>query len=599
MSRSSRKLPSAPRAACLLSAGASLIWIPQAFVLARAVADAVSGAAFGAADLLVPAALFLVLALVRTGLDTLSVRLAATHAAAEKHRIRATVAATVAAWSPVDATRPPVGEVATLVGDQVESLEPFIVRYGPARFRVSVVPIVIALVVAWYAWAAALVLVLAFPFIPLLTSLIGMEARDRSKAQLAEVGTFTGVLLDKLAGLSTIRLFGAVDRTAEAIGTAGDGIRRRTMGVLALAFLSSAVIEVFSAIGVGLVAIFIGFSLLGWIDFGVTGAPLDLASGLFVLLLAPDFFQPLRDFSAAYHDKAAAEALMDRHDALIAPARPRLLRADPAPAAPPVVLTHAAPAAPTVTVHGLTVTAPGGAVMVADVSFEVSPGETVALWGPSGAGKSTVLAALAGLVAPSAGTITVGDDTLSPTTADAIRRRVAWIGQTPLTLSASLARNLTLAEPADRGPADPCALERAIADAGLGAFVARLPRGLATPIGEAGAGLSGGELRRLAVARALVADRPLVLADEPTADLDADTADAVRAGLLKAAAGRTLIVATHDPLLARQMDRVIRLAAPSAPPPPADPAAPQPAADPAPRAAAGRPVATEPAKGPA
>ncbi|WP_181706061.1 thiol reductant ABC exporter subunit CydD [Chthonobacter rhizosphaerae] len=543
-----RTIPTAPASARALSVAASLVWIPQAFVLAGAVAGVVEGRLAGMADVASAAGLFLLLAVLRAGLDAWSARIAAGFATREKRRLRRMIAETAAAWSPVDATRPAPGEIALLASDQVESLDPYLTRYGPARTRLMVVPLAIALVVAAVSWASALILLLAFPFIPLFTSLIGAEARDRSRAQLAEVGTFTGVLLDRLSGLTTIRLFGAVDRTAEAIADAGDRIRRRTMSVLALAFLSSAVIELFSSIAVALVAVWVGFTLLGWIGFGATLAPVDLATGLFVLFLAPDFFQPLRDFSAAYHDKAAADALDDRLEALVRPARAGIVgtggRAPTGDAGPP----------PAVTVEGLTVAAPDGAVLVEGVSLDVAAGERVALFGPSGSGKSTVLAAIAGLVAPSAGTVRLGGAAVDAATADAARGRIAWVGQAPLALAGSLERNLTLIAPGDRA-----AMDRALAAARLDGLVARLPRGLRTPLGETGAGLSGGELRRLAVARALLADRPLILADEPTADLDAETAEAVRGALAAAAEGRTLIVATHDPALARRMDRVIRL----------------------------------------
>ncbi|WP_181699605.1 thiol reductant ABC exporter subunit CydD [Chthonobacter albigriseus] len=543
-------MPTPPRLVLVLSAAAALVWIPQAWLLASALSDAALAAARGEPipSILPEILAFLALAALRIGLDTVSVHQAQRFASRARLEIRRTIAARAARWSPVDAGRPAAGEIATLAADQVEALEPYLVRYAPTRARMAVVPLVIAAVVAWHAWAAAVVLLVAAPFIPIFMSLIGAEARDRSRVQLSEIGTFTGTLLDRVSGLPTIRLFGAVPRVADHIAEVGDEIRRRTMAVLRLAFLSSAVLELFAAVGVALVAVYVGFSLLGWIGFGTTFAPLDLASGLFILLLAPDFFQPLRDFAAAYHDKAAADAFAARHRELMDEPRSRMLDPD----AGHVALLPAAP----IVVCDLSVRSPDtGVLMVEDVSFAVAPGERVALWGPSGAGKSTVLAALAGLVEPSSGSVEIAGEPLSPATVGAVRRSTAWIGQLPFLERRSLRRNLALANPG----APDSRLQEALGAVGLGPLLARLPHGLSTRLGIEGAGVSGGEARRIGLARALVADRPLILADEPTADLDAETAAAVRAALLATAAGRTLVVATHDPLLARAMDRIIRL----------------------------------------
>lgn len=534
-----------PPAAVAASVAASLIWIPQAFLLAGAVGGVAEAAQRGTELPAIAGAVagFLLLAVLRAVLDAAAVPIAQRAASGEKRRIRGAIAATVARWSPLAADRPASGEVAALAADQADALDPYLVRYWPARIRVMTVPFAIAAAVASVSWAAGVILLLAFPFVPLFTSLIGAQARDRSREQLAEVGTFTGVLLDRLAGLTTIRLFGAVDRVAADIERAGDGIRLRTMSVLRLAFLSSAVIELFSAVAVALVAVYVGFSLLGWVGFGTTFGPMTLATGLFVLLLAPDFFQPLRDFAGAYHDKASADAFADRSAALIGQPRTTIVGEG---------LPAAGGPAPAIRADDVTV-ALGETVLVRGARFSIAPGEHVALWGPSGSGKSTLLAALAGLVPLAAGRIAFGAGDMPP--GDGARALMAWVGQDPVMIAASLRANAALARP----DADPDEIRRALDTAELSAVVARMPRDLLTPLGERGLGLSGGEARRLAIARAILADRPLILADEPTAGLDAETAEAVRAALSAAARGRTLVVATHDPLLAAAMDRIIPL----------------------------------------
>lgn len=540
-------LPRPPRLVALLSVAAALIWIPQAYLLAGVVADVADAPA--EAEVVLPLVLFLALSMLRGFADAVSVRIAQVFAAKQRAAIRARIAEVAALWSPADTTRPAAGELAALAADQVEALEPYLTRYQPARVRMTVVPVVIALVVAPVSWAAALILVLAAPFIPVFMSLIGAEARDRSARQLDEVGTLTGHLLDRVSGLATIRLFRAEARAAARIAEAGEAIRKATMAVLRLAFLSSAVLELFSAVSVALVAVYVGFSLLGWINFGTTLAPLTLGSGLFILLLAPDFFQPFRDFASAYHDKAAADALAARLSDLVETPRPTLvsgLGGDALPAVPAV-------GEPVFAVRGVHVRHPGSdGPLLSDVAFEIRPGEHVAIWGASGAGKSTLLASLAGLMQAN-GEIRFSGRPLAPETIEAIRTQIAWVGQDPFLAARSLRHNVTLYGGTE---AD---VREALASVGLDRLTSRLPRGLATSLGEFGVGLSGGEARRLAVARALASGRPVILADEPTANLDAETADAVRAALVERAAGRTLIVATHDRRLAQRMDRVLTL----------------------------------------
>ncbi|MBH0238322.1 thiol reductant ABC exporter subunit CydD [Methylobrevis albus] len=549
----------ASRLATLLSVAAALVWIPQAFLLAVALGRALDAETTDpVAAMLWPVAGFLALALLRAGLDA-AAHLAATGTAIDaKVALRRRIAATVARWSPADSLRPPAGEIANLAADQIEAIEPYIVRYAPARTRMMVVPLAILAVTFTISWAAGLLLLLAGPIIPVFMSLIGAAARERSERQLGEIGGLTGVLLDRLSGLETLRLFGAVEASARAIADAGERIRSRTMSVLALAFLSSAVLEIFAAIGVGLIAVWVGFSLIGWIDFGTTLWPLTATSGLFVLLLAPEYFQPLRDFAAAYHDKASADAARARVADLVDAPRLSILGSvegtagRPARAAPPAVTVTA------LAVRGAT----DRAEMLASFDLDVAAGECIAVLGPSGTGKSTLLAAIAGLAPAAGGEIRIDGEAMTADIAQRLRRRMAWVGQDSALFQGSLAANLRFAAAPDVAAA---AIDDALALAACG-FVGRLPNGLATRIGADGSGLSGGEARRIALARAALGDADLLLADEPTAHLDAETAALVREGLLRLARGRTVIIATHDRTLAALADRVVEIGAPGEPP---------------------------------
>ena len=400
-----------------------------------------------------------------------------------------------------------------------------------------VVPIVIFVLALWSSWAVALILLVSGPLIPVFMALVGMAAKEASQRQMAEIGTLNDLLVERLSALVDIRLLGANETVLEGFSVQAGDLRKRTMAVLRVAFLSSTVLELFAAIGVAMVAVYVGFSLLGALEFGTWGGPLSPHTGIFLLLLAPEFYQPMRDLAAAWHDKASADAVFTELSEWSGIETPSLL--GQGGSASPL----AGPAS--VTLRGCAL--PGGGVLD---DIDVLPGEKVALMGASGTGKTSVLRMIAGLLSPVSGSVLVAGQLLDTTTADAWRARIGWMPQAPRFLNASLRHNLTLG----RGK-DP---SQALDLAAVGQVVAALPQGLNTRLGETGGGLSGGEARRITLARAIHGDPDVILADEPTADLDADTAAAVTSGLLaQADRGATLIVATHDSILAAKMDRVI------------------------------------------
>jgi ATP-binding cassette subfamily C protein CydD len=543
-----------PPIAVALSLAANLVWIPQALILADIVAAVSIGtdAELTGLSPIKLASIFALLLVARSVAEVGAFALSARTSVATKLDLRRKLIQAVLPWSPFDATRPPAGEIAALVVDQVETIDPFLVRYQIARFRMAVVPVAILVAILPVSWAVALMLAITGPVIPVFMALIGATARERSRRQLDEAGNLTGLLLDRLRGLATIRLLGAEGRVAAAIEASGERVRRTAMDLLSIAFLSSAALEFFATVGVAMVALYIGFYLLGWITFGATLTNFGLSGGLFMLLLAPDFFQPLRDFAAGYHDRAAVTGLAERTDDIFNVRRPSIVgRLD--------ATAHRhldRPFASSVDVRRLTVRLAGcERPLLKRANLAVAAGEHVAIMGPSGAGKSALLHAIAGLIEGAEGRVAIDGMFLTSDTAETLRRRMAWIGQEPYVRQTSLGRNLQLGDQLIDCERAADALEQAR----LAERVGRMQRQMQTPIGENGAGLSGGELRRLAIARAVLADAPVILADEPTADLDTVTADEVRSALLDAARGKTLIVATHDGNLARRMDRIVTL----------------------------------------
>ena len=501
----------------------------------------------------------------------------------------------LSARSPLDRSRLHAGTAASVLAEQAEAILPWLTRYHGAMWRVRLMPLVILLPVAWYSWAAATVLITAAPLIPLFMVLVGWRARAASEAQWLQMSSMNAFLLDRLRGLPTLRALGSVQATARRLRASAEDLRQRTMKVLRIAFLSSAVLELFSALGVAMVAAYVGFHVLGYLEFGAWGGRLTLGEGLFILLLAPSFFEPLRELAAVWHDRAAGVAAMDALERLNGNGLPLLdettnvrpgaggAAADSLssanhdqstpdavkPASAKAALVKAAsvkpastdPASPQRPAPGVRLTDLGFAFpdekpVFQGFSLEVRPGEHVALVGGSGTGKTVLMSLLAGLLVPTAGRIEIDGQTLAPDTVRALRERMAWMGQRAHVFAAPVRDNIALGRPS----VDDERVRQAITQARLDT-VAQAHPGIS--LGEGGTGLSGGEAARLALARLMAApEADLLLADEPTAHLDSETADQVAESLVTLARGRTLIVATHDPRLAARMDRVVQLPTP-------------------------------------
>ena len=530
---------------------AALFWIPQAALLALAVQGLAAGQGLGAVQL--PALGILLLGGLRAACEAWGARRTFGRARAQLSALRAQAASALAGGSPLDRCRAASGRAASVLGEQAEALVPYLVRYQPARWRVMVVPLLIVLVVASLSWIAALVLLVAAPLIPVFMAIVGWRAKAASEAQMVEMGGMNAFLLDRLRGLATLRALDAVDATAVRLGEAAQSLRRRTMAVLRIAFLSSALLELFSALGVAMVAAYVGFHLLGTLGFGAWGRQLSLGEGLFVLLLAPAFFEPLRELSAVWHDRAAGEAALQSLE--------RLQRSElPLPGANALVARAATGAAsvgsaPAIAVHGLHFAWPGEQAeeVFAGCELRIAAGEHVAITGASGAGKTALLSLLAGLLPVTRGEIFIGGVPLSDRTVTALRQRMAWMGQKPHVFAGSIETNVALGRAGVGTPQ----VATAMRFASLETVAQAHP---AVALGEGGSGLSGGEAVRLALARIAVHPHAdLLLVDEPTAHLDTETAGRVADALLALAQGKTLVVATHDPVLAARMNRVVCL----------------------------------------
>lgn len=537
-----------PSGVALLHASLPLIWIAQAALIAHAVAQFDAGVS----GTLLPALGIALLAVLRALLEAWCERRLFDHARVRLSAWRDRGLRALTQRSPLDRAKAPAGEAASAIAEQAEALLPWLTRYRSAMLRARLVPFAILVPVAWLSWASALVLLVAAPLIPLFMAIVGWRAQEAGRQHWKELGNMHAYLLDRLRGLPTLRALGAVQTSAATLQAQGNTLRNKAMRVLRIAFLSSAVLELFSALGVAMVAVYIGFHLLGHLEFGTWNGALTLSEGLFVLLLAPAFFEPLRELSAVWHDRASGQAAMEtleslcRQDSMLSLA-PRWTGEERRRESGSIV-DHAHPLG--VEVRGLCFRFPGQPDLFNGFELDVAPGEHVAIVGPSGAGKSVLLALIAGLLAPRQGSIAFPDH--RGDTGHALPR-MGWLDQNPHVFGAAVARNISLSRP----QADSGAVARAISLAGLSDVAQARPH---NTLGEQGRGLSAGEIRRLGLARlAADPDLQLLLADEPTANLDRITAEETIEALLAVAQGKTLIVATHDPELMRRVDRVIRI----------------------------------------
>ncbi|CUB01658.1 thiol reductant ABC exporter subunit CydD [Comamonas thiooxydans] len=539
-----------PGAGAVWQVFAGLIWLPQAALLAWAVQLMANGQ--GMAAVWPMAAGVLLLGLLRAWAEGHGGMLANRAARAQLSSLRARVAQSLAQTSPLDKSRPASGQAASAMAEQAEAIVPWLARYQSAMWRVRLLPLVILAAVALQSWVAALILMVAAPLIPLFMAIVGWRAKAASEEQMLQLGHMNAFLLDRLRGLSTLRALHVVELTGQRLRDHAEDLRTRTMRVLRIAFLSSAVLELFSALGVAMVAVYIGFHLLGTLNFGAWGDKLGLGQAMFVLLLAPAFFEPLRDLSAVWHDRAAGEAALQTLQSMQAQSM-QIVGAQHAAEASPVD-EQSWPGQPvSVSVSELKVQAPGSDSSLAPLSLHIQAGEHVALWSPSGSGKSVLLAQIAGLLPVLQGRIEVDRQTLDASSATQLRRRMAWLGQLPHVFAGSAARNIALG----RSSVGPEQIAEATQLAALDEALEHRP---GASLGEGGAGLSGGEVVRLALARMAAQTRAgLLLVDEPTAHLDPETAAQITQSLRHMARGRTMLVATHDAQLAAAMDRVIEL----------------------------------------
>ncbi|WP_127508019.1 thiol reductant ABC exporter subunit CydD [Actinoplanes solisilvae] len=492
---------------------------------------------------------------------------AARSSAAVKSELRTRLLAHLVALGP--GRGPDTGAVTALVTRGLDALDAYFARYLPQLVLAALVPAVVLARLLPADLTATLTIALTLPLIPVFMALVGLHTQAANRRQFRLLARLSHHFLDVVAGLTTLKIFGRAGAQAATIRRISAEQRHLTMRTLRIAFLSSLVLELLATLSVALVAVGIGLRLVS--------GHLDLTTALLVLILAPEAYLPLRQVGAHYH--ASTEGLAAAEEAFA-------ILETPAPT------SGSAPA-------------PAGTIVFDDVlvrfrgrdalrlSARVEPGEVVALSGPSGCGKSTAFNVLLGFVTPDRGRVVVGGVDLATVDPAAWRSTIAWVPQRPYLFAGTVRDNIALGRMPTALPAPPTAFAQCFTGDGLGApgpevaaaarlagadsFISALPDGYDTALGDDGSGLSAGQRQRIAVARAFLRDAPIVLLDEPTANLDQVTADEIMAAVRRLARGRTVLLAAHRPELIALADRVIDLG------PPPDEAVPvrSPAVDPA------------------
>ena len=441
---------------------------------------------------------------------------------------------------PATINQKPAGSWASIMLEQVENLHNFYARFLPQQSLSAIVPVVILIAVFPLNWAAGLILMITAPLVPLFMIIVGIAAADNSQKNMDTLSRLSAQFLDRLRGLETLRLFNRTSEQTEHIENATEDFRETTMDVLKLAFLSSAVLEFFTSISIALMAVYFGFSYLGQIEFGTYNAPLTLFTGFFCLILAPEFYQPLRDLGAYYHDRAAgigaADAIVDFLESNYLTVHQN-------------EKTISLESAVEISAENLVVLSTQGSALTKPLNFQILANHNVALVGQSGAGKTSLMNVILGFL-PYEGSLKINGQELRESNLADWRKHIAWVGQNPLLLQGTIKENLLLGDI----QANDEEINQALIRSQAKEFTDKL--GLHHEIKDGGLGVSVGQAQRLAIARALLRKGDLLLLDEPTASLDAQSENLVLQALNEASQHQTTLMITHRIEDLKQCDQI-------------------------------------------
>lgn len=521
--------------------------VAQALLLAQVLAPLITGSA-ELADVVPKLVALAVVFTARAAVVGIQERFAHRAATRTITQLRSSLLAHAAALGPRWLSGGRDAEIATLATRGLEALEPYFVRYLPQLLLAATVTPITLVIVWWQDWTSGLTILVTLPLVPIFMILVGKLTESASKRKIAAMARLGGQVLDLIAGLPTLKALGRERGPGARVRQLGESHRRATMGTLRIAFLSGMVLELLTTLSVALVAVGIGMRLVyGW---------MDLVVGLAVLILAPEVFFPIRQVGTHFHASSDGVAAAEEVFAVLETPLPQNVLGTGTEYLPAPDL-----AASPVTVDQISIRAgQRGHLAPAELSFTLYPGEVLALRGANGTGKTTASLAVLNLLRPHAGEISVNGVPLAQIDPGQWWRQIAWVPQRAMLLPGTLRENVTLGLDADQ--VAPGALEAAAKTTGFDEVLRESPAGWETQIGHGGVGLSLGQRQRLALTRALVRPAPLVILDEPTAHLDAETervvVDAIAA---LRAAGRSVLLIAHRAELLDLADEVVTVRA--------------------------------------
>ncbi|TPE51555.1 thiol reductant ABC exporter subunit CydD [Maribrevibacterium harenarium] len=423
--------------------------------------------------------------------------------------------------------------LSTRIYEQVDALDDYFARYLPQTVMVVLIPAVLLIATALVSWIAFFIFLFTAPLVIFFMILVGHKAAQANRKQFAVLALLSNQFLDLSRGLSELKRLGAVDQGRERLEFSADAYRKSTMSVLRLAFLSTATLELFASVAIAMVALYLGLGLVEQLPWAQGNTPVPLQPAFFLLLMAPEFYLPLRQLGNDYHAKQKAEAAASQ---LLAIDSAQLSSATKQALAVSSQTDNAR-----VYFNAVTWTQ-DGRVRLEQVTQKIAAGQRVWLRGPSGAGKSSLMALLLGFEQPTQGQIYIDGEILDAQQLPNWRKRLAWLPQQAEWIQGTIRANLLLGLPS----VDETAINRALVLSGCDEFIRRLPLGLDSQLTELGAGVSGGQLQRIAIARALLSDADVWLLDEPCASLDPETAEALLNTLDEVTQGKTLLIISHD-----------------------------------------------------